>query len=92
MWVRRQPSLGSDCALILFLFVTFGGATVRAQNCKVLPGQIKLGTQNDYVQMLVTARLSTGDAVDVTRLAKLTIKPKLAEISATGILRPIDTT
>ena len=43
MWVRRQTSLGSDCALILFLFLSFGAATVRAQNCKVLPGQIKLG-------------------------------------------------
>jgi len=43
MRVRRQPSLGSDCAFILFLFAAFGAATARAQNCKVLPSQIKLG-------------------------------------------------
>ena len=70
MWVRRQPSLGSDCALILFLFVTFGAATVRAQNCKVLPGQIKLG---DTLRISCPAEFRSAKLND--RSAKLYLQP-----------------
>ncbi len=70
MWVRRQPSLGSDCALILFLFVTFGAATVRAQNCKVLPGQIKLG---DTLRISCPAEFTSAKLND--RSAKLYLQP-----------------
>jgi murein DD-endopeptidase MepM/ murein hydrolase activator NlpD len=70
MWVRRQPSLGSDCALILFLFVTFGAATVRAQNCKVLPGQVKLG---DTLRISCPAEFTSAKLND--RSAKLYLQP-----------------
>ena len=70
MWVRRQPSLGSDCALILFLFLTFGAATVRAQNCKVLPGQIKLG---DTLRISCPAEFRSAKLND--RSAKLYLQP-----------------
>jgi len=66
MWIRRQPSLGSDCALILLLFVTFGAATARAQNCKVLPGQIKLG---DTLRIACPAEFTSAKLND--RSAKL---------------------
>ena len=70
MWVRRQPSLGSHCALILFVFVTFGAATVRAQNCKVLPGQIKLG---DTLRISCPAEFTSAKLND--RSAKLYLQP-----------------
>jgi murein DD-endopeptidase MepM/ murein hydrolase activator NlpD len=70
MWVRRQPSLGSDCVQILFLFVTFGAATVRAQNCKVLPGQIKLG---DTLRISCPAEFTSAKLND--RSAKLYLQP-----------------
>ena len=70
MWVRRQPSLGSDCVLILLLFVTFGAATARAQNCKVLPGQIKLG---DTLRIACPAEFTSAKLND--RSAKLYLQP-----------------
>jgi len=70
MWIRRQPSLGSDCALILLLFVTFGAATARAQNCKVLPGQIKLG---DTLRISCPAEFTSAKLND--RSAKLYLQP-----------------
>ena len=70
MCVRRQPSLSSDCALILFLFVTFGAPTVRAQNCKVLPGQIKLG---DTLRISCPAEFTSAKLND--RSAKLYLQP-----------------
>jgi len=70
MCVRRQPSLSSDCALILFLFVTFGAPTVRAQNCKVLPGQIKLG---DTLRISCPAEFPSAKLND--RSAKLYLQP-----------------
>jgi murein DD-endopeptidase MepM/ murein hydrolase activator NlpD len=70
MWVRRQPRLGSDCALILSLFVTFGAATVRAQNCKVLPGQIKLG---DTLRISCSPEFTSAKLND--RSAKLYLQP-----------------
>ena len=70
MWVRRQPSLGADCALILLLFVTFGAATARAQNCKVLPGQIKLG---DTLRISCPAEFRSAKLND--RSAKLYLQP-----------------
>jgi murein DD-endopeptidase MepM/ murein hydrolase activator NlpD len=70
MCVRRQPSLASDCALILFLFLTLGAATVRAQNCKVLPGQIKLG---DTLRISCPAEFTSAKLND--RSAKLYLQP-----------------
>ena len=55
----------------------------------VQPAQIKLSTRNEYIQLLVTARLASGDTLDVTRLAKCTIKGQVAELSRSGILRPL---
>jgi len=63
------------------------GARVAA--LEVQPAQVKFTSRNEYAQLLVTARLESGDTVDVTRLAKFSIKPSLAEISATGLLTPI---
>ncbi len=53
------------------------------------PEQIKFASPNDYAQLLVTARLDSGDSVDVTRSVKFTVKPGLASISPRGILLPL---
>ena len=53
------------------------------------PEQIKLGSPNDYAQLLVTARLDSGEAVDVTRSVKFTLKPELAAVSSRGVLQPL---
>ncbi len=51
------------------------------------PKSITLAKWTDSAQIIVTARLSTGDAVDVTRLAKLdTSGGKAAEISPAGVV------
>lgn len=63
------------------------GAKVVA--LEVQPARIKLGSPNDYAQLLVTAKLESGDTADVTRLVKFGIKPGVAEISSRGILRPL---
>src|SRR5438876_2761370 len=58
---------------------------------EIQPARIKFSTPNDYAQLLVTARLESGDTVDVTRIVKFALKPDLAEISARGLLRPLKT-
>ncbi len=58
-----------------------------AWNCS--PSQIKITSPNDYAQLLVTARLDSGDTADVTRLVKFTIKPGIADVSSRGLLQPI---
>src|SRR5205823_9480861 len=44
------------------------GAIVTA--LEIQPARIKFTTPNEYSQLLVTARLDSGDAVDVTRMVK----------------------
>ncbi|HLH53761.1 MAG TPA: DUF1549 domain-containing protein [Verrucomicrobiae bacterium] len=52
------------------------------------PSQLRFTTRNDYAQLLVTARLDSGDTADVTRMVKFTVQPALAEITPTGLLSP----
>jgi WD40 repeat protein len=53
------------------------------------PNRIKIGSPNDYAQLLITARLDSGDTVDVTRSAKVTMKPEIATVSSRGVLQPL---
>jgi WD40 repeat protein len=62
---------------------------VRVVGLDIQPAQIRFSSRNDYAQLLVTARLDSGDTADVTRMAKFAIKPSLAEVSLRGILRPL---
>jgi WD40 repeat protein/mono/diheme cytochrome c family protein len=62
------------------------GAKVTA--LEIQPAQVKLTSRNEYAQLLVTAKLDSGDTVDVTRLAKFSVKPSLAEVSSSGLLTP----
>jgi hypothetical protein len=63
------------------------------KNAKVValelqPAKLKFTSRNDYAQLLVTAKLDTGDAVDVTRMARLEAPAKLAFISPRGVIEP----
>ncbi len=60
----------------------------KVVSLELQPAKIKFTSPNDYSQILVIAKLESGDTADVTRMAKFAIKD-LAEISARGILRPL---
>ena len=51
------------------------------------PAAVTLKNPFEYAQLLVTATLDNGDAVDVTRLAEWTV-PGIAKVSPTGLVRP----
>src|SRR5439155_17705047 len=61
----------------------------QVASLEIQPAQLKFASPNDYAQLLVIARLESGDTADVTRMAKFTMKPQLGEISPRGILRPL---
>jgi hypothetical protein len=80
---------------MLALFVTAGlvsaqeklPAGVKVTALESTPASVTLRTPFEYNQLLVTATLSTGDKVDVTRLVKIEA-PAVARVSATGQVRP----
>jgi hypothetical protein len=59
----------------------------KVASLAVQPAKIDLASLYAYGQLLVTAKLDTGDTVDVTRLAKVE-PPKGVTVSATGLVRP----
>jgi WD40 repeat protein len=63
------------------------GARVTA--LEIQPSRIKLTSPSDYAQLLVTARLESGDTADITRMVKFTTKPPLAQVSPTGVVTPV---
>jgi len=63
-----------------------GGAGIAS--LEVLPTALSLSGPGDHAQILVTAHLDSGDTADVTRMAKITVEPSLAQISPRGMVRP----
>jgi WD40 repeat protein/mono/diheme cytochrome c family protein len=55
----------------------------------IQPPRILFTSPNDYAQLLVTAHLESGDTADVTRMAQFSVKPRVAEVSSTGVLTPL---
>src|SRR5712671_6700014 len=53
---------------------------------EVTPSAVKLNGAYDYTQLLVVAKLSTGDTADATRLATYKLGSKIGEVSASGQL------
>ena len=51
---------------------------------EIQPAQVALGGKFDSSQILVTAKLESGDVADVTRLAALNLADDCAQISAAG--------
>ena len=62
-----------------------GAKVVRLE---AFPASVELKTPFAYRQLLVTAHLDTGDAADVTRLAKVEAPGGLVEVSPAGLVRP----
>jgi hypothetical protein len=60
------------------------GAQVTA--LEILPPAVVLNGKYDYAQLVVLARLATGDTADVTRLAHFEVPAGLGKISASGKL------
>lgn len=57
---------------------------------EIQPAEIKFGSRNDSVQLIVTARLKSGDTVDATRLVTCKVDGNVARTSSRGVLRPMD--
>ena len=55
---------------------------------QVEPAQVQLSGEFDYVQLLVTATLSSGEQLDVTRLVTARLADDLASASRGGVLVP----
>jgi WD40 repeat protein/mono/diheme cytochrome c family protein len=55
----------------------------------VTPKQFDLRGPFAYTQVLVTGKLDTGDLVDVTRLCTAHLSKPIAEISKSGLVRPL---
>jgi WD40 repeat protein len=53
------------------------------------PDRITIGSPNDYAQLLVTARLDSGETADVTRAVKFTIVNEIASVSSHGLVQPL---
>ena len=62
------------------------GAKVTA--LEVWPGPITLNNKFSYAQVLVNAKLSTGDTVDVTRMVRFDLPPQV-KINDHGLVRPL---
>jgi WD40 repeat protein/mono/diheme cytochrome c family protein len=51
---------------------------------EVEPSQIRLARRNEHAQLIVTAKLASGDTADATRLATYSLSENLGEISERG--------
>ncbi len=64
-------------------------AGVSLTKLKALPESIRLTNRFDYVQLLITGETSTGDRIDVTRIATTTLSTPVAQVSRSGLVRPV---
>lgn len=62
-------------------------AEATVAGLEVRPTSVEFASRFDYSQLVVTAKLSTGETVDATRLVK-SAAPNVARISPTGVVRP----
>ena len=56
----------------------------------VEPADIQLNGPTQYMQVIVTATLASGDQVDVTRLCNLSVDGKQANVNSLGVVTPAD--
>ncbi len=55
----------------------------------VQPAKLVLTGKYEAAQLVVTARLASGDTADVTRIAKLQLEGGVAEVTPTGQVKPL---
>lgn len=51
---------------------------------QVEPSAIRLSSRTEHVQLIITAKLKSGDTADVTRLAEYKVSDSLGEVSSSG--------
>jgi hypothetical protein len=64
-------------------------AGAQVLSLDVQPAQVALPGKYEAVQLVITAKLATGDSADVTRLAKTQLDGGVAEITPLGQVRPL---
>ncbi len=64
-------------------------ATDQVVALDVQPAAVKFTSRNETLQLIVTAKLASGDAADVTRGASFKLSGKFAAVSANGLLTPL---
>ena len=62
------------------------GTTIAALD--VQPKEIRLNHRFAYAQLLVTARLTSGEKIDATRMVEPTLSSAIVDISRSGLVRP----
>ena len=60
----------------------------RVASLEIAPRSIQLGSPQAYSQLLVTGRLNTGEAIDLTRLVDWKLNQRVAEVDERGMIRP----
>ena len=61
----------------------------KVESLSIEPGNIKIQGNGNYTQLILSAKLASGDSVDVTRLAKIEVQGGIASATARGTLNPI---
>ncbi len=64
-------------------------AGVQVMALDVQPAKVVLSGRYAAAQLVITARLSTGDTADVTRIAKLQLDGGVADVTPLGQVRPL---
>jgi WD40 repeat protein/mono/diheme cytochrome c family protein len=62
-------------------------AGAKVSSIQVVPASITLSTPVEYAQILVSAKLATGETVDVTRMAQTQLSMPVVEISRGGLVQ-----
>ena len=64
-------------------------AGAQITKLEVQPAKVLLTGRFESAQLLITARLASGDVADVTRMAKLNAIGGVAEVTSTGQVKPL---
>ena len=62
---------------------------LKLDSIQVWPEEISLNHRLDQAQLLLTGKLSSGEQIDVTRMAKLASETDLVDVSDRRLIRPL---
>ncbi|HZE98804.1 MAG TPA: DUF1549 domain-containing protein [Planctomycetota bacterium] len=63
-------------------------AGAKLASIEVLPAEIRFTRPYEYAQLVVTGRLETGEAIDITRMVDAKISADIADVSQGGLIQP----
>jgi WD40 repeat protein len=61
---------------------------VALASLEIQPTEIKLSNRFAYVQIVASAKLSSGETIDATRMVETSLSGEIAEVSRSGLVRP----